>query len=646
MDAKKLIKTSDRIPLTQRRFRSGLRYKPGVIRRRKCYGVELTESLCNFILVRFRQLKIPIHYHLENPCMAKKVADQIVEMLVANQVKRIYAVTGDSLNELNDAVRRSGKIKWIHVRHEEAGAYAAAAEAELTGLACCAGSCGPGHVHLINGLYDAHRSRVPLLAIASTINTPEFGVDYFQGTNTISLFNDCSCYNQLASTAVQVPRMLQAAIQHAIHQKGVAVLGLPGDVAASHAVEVITATQNYNSQTILRPADNELEEMAELLNKYSKVSIYCGIGAREAHDDIISLARLLKAPIGYSFRGKMGMQYDNPYEIGMTGLLGVPSAYHAMHESDVVVLLGTDFPYEHFMPVNNKIIQVDERPERLGRRAKLTLGLTGKIKDTIVALLPYIKQKTDESFLNAHLHFYEKVKSNLQTYVKDEGSEDKISPEFVAATIDDIAADDAIFTVDTGMCCVWGARYIRGTGKRLMLGSFNHGSMANAMPMSIGAALTYPGRQVVAFCGDGGLSMLLGDLATIKQYNLPIKLIVFNNRALGMVKLEMEVEGLPDNETDMVNPDFALVAEAMGFKGITVHNPASVKETLQDAFAKNEPVLVNIMTNPSSLAMPPKIEWEQIKGYALSMSKLMLGGRMDDALDMIKSNYKHMSELI
>ena len=578
--------------------------------------------------------------------MAKKVADQIVEMLVNNNVKRIYAVTGDSLNELNDAVRRNGKIKWIHVRHEEAGAYAAAAEAELDGLACCAGSCGPGHVHLINGLYDAHRSGVPLLAIASTINTLEFGVDYFQSTNTIRLFDDCSCYNQVATTAAQSPRMLQTAIQHAIHKKGVAVFGLPGDVAAMPAVESATAMFNYNGETVLRPADTELQLVAGLLNKHPKISIYCGIGAKEAHDDIISLAKKLKAPIGYSFRGKMGMQYDNPYEIGMTGLLGVPSAYHAMHESDVVLLLGTDFPYEHFMPVTNKIIQVDEKPERLGRRAKLEMGLTGKITDTIEALLPLINEKTDDSFLQAQLHLYDKVKENLLTYVKDTGKENHISPEFVAATINELANDDAIFTVDTGMCCVWGARYITGTGKRTMLGSFNHGSMANAMPMAIGAALSHPSRQIIAFCGDGGLSMLLGDLATIQQYHLPIKLIVFNNRALGMVKLEMEVQGLQDNETDMVNPDFAMVAQAMGFTGMTVHHPDDVKKTLQQAFAHDGPVLVNIMTNPEALAMPPKIEWEQMKGYALSMSKMILGGRMDEALAMIKSNYKHLGELL
>ncbi|ALM49270.1 pyruvate dehydrogenase [Flavobacterium psychrophilum] len=578
--------------------------------------------------------------------MAKKVADQIVEMLVENGVKRIYAVTGDSLNELNDAVRRSGKIKWIHVRHEEAGAYAAAAEAELDGLACCAGSCGPGHVHLINGLYDAHRTGAPLIAIASTINTPEFGVDYFQSTNTIRLFDDCSCYNEVASTAGQVPRMLQSAIQHAIHNKGVAVLGLPGDVSALPAEESVTAMHNYRNNPVIRPSDFELSQLADVLNSSAKTTIFCGIGAGKAHDEVVQLAALLNAPVGYSFRGKMDIQYDNPYEVGMTGLLGLPSAYHSMHEADVVLLLGTDFPYQAFMPLKNKIIQIDDKPEKLGRRAKLEMGLCGKIEDTIKALLPLLNQNTDDSFLKAQLKLYDHVKENQNIYVKDQGETDKISPEFVAHTINTLANHDTIFTVDTGMCCVWGARYLHATGQRKLLGSFNHGSMANAMPMAIGASLSYPDRQVIALCGDGGLSMMLGDLATIKQYNLPIKLVVFNNRALGMVKLEMEVQGLPDNETYMVNPNFALIAQAMGFTGITVHNPGALPEILQKAFAEEGPVLINVMTNPASLAMPPKIEWDQVKGYALSMGKLILGGRMDEVLDTVKSNYKHLNDLI
>jgi len=578
--------------------------------------------------------------------MSKNVAEQLVEMLVEVGVKRIYAVTGDSLNYFNDAVRKNGQMEWIHVRNEEVGAFAAAAEAELNGIACCAGSCGPGHVHLINGLYDAHRSHVPVIAIASTIPTNEFGMEFFQETNTIKLFDDCSCYNQIATTATQAPRMFQTALQHAIHKKGVAVFGLPGDVAQLPAVEITSSIQLFRNKPVIRPSDEELVQLSGLLNGENKIMIYCGIGAAEAHDEVVELAARLKAPVGFSFRGKMSIQYNNPYEVGMTGLLGQPSAYHSMHEAEIVLLLGTDFPYVNFMPERNKIIQIDEQPERLGRRAKLTMGLCGNIKDSIKALLPLLEAKTDEKFLKAQLDFYDKVKADQQLYVDDHGTENKIQPEFVASVINRLATHDAIFTVDTGMCCVWGARFIKGTGERKMLGSFNHGSMANAMPMAIGAALSHPEKQVVALCGDGGLSMLLGDLATIKQYNLPIKLIVFNNRALGMVKLEMEVDGLPDNETDMLNPDFALIAQAMGFKGLTVSKPEDVEQAISHAFNEAGPVLLNIMTNPNALAMPPKVEWAQIKGMTESMAKLMLGGKMNEVFETIKSNYKHIKEML
>ena len=578
--------------------------------------------------------------------MAKSVADQLVEMLVNAGIKRIYAVTGDSLNEVNDAVRREGSIQWIHVRHEEAGAYAAGAEAQLNGIACCAGSSGPGHVHLINGLYDAHRSGAPVIAIASTIASFEFGTEYFQETNIIKLFDDCSYYNQIATTPKQLPRMLQSAIQTALQRKGVAVVGLPGDLTKMDAEEIETSTQSYGGTALIRPTDNDLQTLATLIDQHKKITIFCGIGVAGAHDEVVELSKKLNAPVGYSFRGKMDIQYDNPNEIGMTGLLGLPAAFHSMHESDLLILLGTDFPYTPFMPTDCKIVQVDIKPERIGRRAKVNMGLHGDVRDTLAALLPLVAQKQDDSFLKAQLKVYAGVKEKLQTYVDETGEKDKIHPEFGAATIDQLADKDAIFTVDTGMSCVWGARYINATGQRKLLGSFNHGSMANAMPQAIGAALACPGRQVIAFCGDGGLSMLLGDLATITQYKLPIKIIVFNNRSLGMVKLEMEVAGLPDWQTDMHNPDFAMVAQAMGMKGITVREPDDVKQALREALSYRGAALVNIMTDPNALAMPPKIEFEQVKGMALSMTKLILNGRMDEVLDTVKANYKHLKDVV
>jgi pyruvate dehydrogenase (quinone) len=579
--------------------------------------------------------------------MAQNVAEQVVDMLSAAGVKRIYAVTGDSLNHINDAVRRSdNKIQWVHMRHEEAGAYAAAAEAELKGIACCAGSSGPGHVHLVNGLYDAHRSGAPVIAIASTCATHQFGTEYFQETNTIKLFDDCSYYNHIATTPAQLPRMLQAGIQYAVNKKGVSVIGLPGDVTEMEAVETPSSTKNYFNNPVIRPSDRELQDLAALINEHEKITIFCGIGCANAHDEVVEISKRLHAPVGYSFRGKMFVQHDNPNEVGMTGLLGLPSAYHSMHESDLLILLGTDFPYEQFMPTKCKIVQIDIKPERIGRRAKVEVGLCGKIEDTLQALLPLIPQKTGDDFLQSQLHFYSKVKDNLQTYVDDKGTENNIHPEFVANAIDRLANHNAIFTVDTGMSCVWGARYIRGTGQRSMIGSFNHGSMANAMPQAIGAAMACPDRQVIALCGDGGLSMLLGDLATIAQYKLPIKIVVFNNRSLGMVKLEMEVAGLPDWQTDMHNPDFALVAQAMGIKGIKVTNPDHVEQTLKEALLHEGPVLLDVMTDPNALAMPPKIEFGQVKGMALSMSKLMLNGEMGEVWDTIKSNYKHIKDVL
>ncbi|MDD3727394.1 MAG: thiamine pyrophosphate-dependent enzyme [Dysgonamonadaceae bacterium] len=577
--------------------------------------------------------------------MNKNVSDQLVETLVDAGIQRIYSIAGDSLNHVNAAIHRNGKIKWIHVRHEETAAFAAGAEAQLNGLACCAGSSGPGHVHLINGLYDAHRSSASVLAIASTIATNEFGTGFFQETNTIKLFDDCSCYNQIATTPAQFPRMLQAALQHAVHKKGVAVIGLPGDITDLPAIEAETTTTLFRNQPVIRPSEGELQKLAKLLNSHKKITIFCGLGASEAHKEIIQLAEKLKAPIAYSYRAKMAIQHDNPYEVGLTGLLGVASAYHAMHDCELLVLLGTDFPYTPFMPVKNKIVQIDIKPEILGRRAKLDLGLCGDVKDTLQVLLPLLEVEEDTDFLDLQLEFYQEVKKNLQTYVEDPGKPNEINPEFVASMINDLAAKDAIFTVDTGMCNVWAARYIDGTGKRKMLGSFNHGSMANAMPQAIGAALARPDQQVIAFCGDGGLSMMLGDLMTIVQYQLPVKIIAFNNQSLGMIKLEMQVAGIPDLQTDMLNPDFVKVAEAMGILGIGIDDPDDLKSGLERAFMHEGPVLVSIQTDPNALAMPPKLEFDQMKGFALYMGRMMLSGRMDEVFKVISSNYKHLGDV-
>ena len=578
--------------------------------------------------------------------MAKKIAEQLIDTLVKSGVERIYAVTGDSLNEVNEAVRKNDQIKWIHVRHEETGAYAAAAEAQLTGRpGCCAGSSGPGHVHLINGLYDANRSGAPVIAIASTIPTGEFGTEYFQETNTIKLFNDCSYYNEVATTPTQFPRMLQSAIQTAVTRKGVSVIGLPGDLAKASAVAVDSSVINYPAPPEVCPSEEDLAQLADMLNKHTRITLFCGIGCRGAHEEVIALSEKLNAPVVYTFKGKMEVQYENPYEVGMTGLLGMPSGYYSMHEAEVLLMLGTDFPYSAFLPDDIKIAQIDIKPERLGRRAKVDIGLCGDVKLSIQSLLRMLNPKTDDSFLLKQLKRYEGVKKDLAAYTEDKGDVNKIHPEYVMSEIDKLSSDDAVFTVDTGMTCVWGARYLQATGKRHMLGSFNHGSMANALPQAIGAALAYPDRQVVALCGDGGLSMTLGDLETVVQYKLPIKIIVFNNRSLGMVKLEMEVDGLPDWQTNMLNPDFAQVAEAMGMTGFNVSDPEEVLTTLLNAFELDGPVLVNIMTDPNALAMPPKIEFGQMVGFAQSMYKLLINGRSQEVIDTINSNFKHIREV-
>ncbi|MGC1204828.1 MAG: thiamine pyrophosphate-dependent enzyme [Flavobacteriaceae bacterium] len=578
--------------------------------------------------------------------MSKNVADLLVENLVNAGVKRLYAVTGDSLNPINDAVRRDGRIKWIHVRHEEAGAYAASMDAELDGIGCCMGSSGPGHVHLINGLYDANRSGNPVIAIASTINTDKLGTENFQETNVVKLFDDCSKYCFMANTPQQAAHAFQTGIQHAIEKRGVAVVGLPGDVAAADAREITTSHKNYYTSSRLIPGKLEMEALAQIINSHKKIMLFCGYGCKDAQEEAIQLSKKLQAPMGFSFRGKIFFdKTSNPFAVGLNGLLGNKSGFKAMHDADLLILLGTDFPYSDFLPEKNTIIQIDDKPERIGRRAKVDFGYAGKIKDTIETLLPMIEEKTDKGFLNEMRKLHEQQEEKYASYVKAKSSEKNIHPEFVAAVIDEVAADDAIFTVDTGMSAVWAARYIKGGRDRYLTGSFNHGSMANAMPMAIGASLSRPDRQVIALCGDGGITMLLGDLMTISQYDIPVKIVVFNNRSLGMVKLEMNVAGYPDWQTDMENPDFAQVAQAMNITSWNVEKCKNVESTLKKAFAHKGPALINIFTDPEALAMPPKVSFEQVKGFATSMGKMMLNGQSAEVIDTAKSNLKYLREL-
>ena len=576
--------------------------------------------------------------------MAATVAEQLVEMLKNAGIRRVYGVTGDSLNFLNDALRRDGHIDWIQVRHEEVGAYAAMAEGVLGGLGCCAGSSGPGHVHLINGLYDAHRWGAPVIALASTITSEDYGTESFQSTD-LNMFDGCSHYNEVAMTPPQLPRMLQQALQHAWSRKGVGVCAFPGDLMTCNAEEDLVWGDLYRPESVLHPSEKEIQALAELINTCDDIGIYAGIGCADARAEVIELAHVLKAPMAYTLKAKMALEYDNPYAVGLTGLLGSKAGARAITGGKLLLMLGSDFPWKEFLHSSAKIVQIDSKPERLGRRVALHMGLCGDIGPTIRMLLPLLHSKTNEHFLSACREEYADVERDYNVHATDPGEENLIQPEFVAGVIDRLADNDAIFTADTGMSTVWAARYLHGSSKRTLMGSFSHGSMANAMPQSIGAALHSPHRQIIAFCGDGGLSMLLGDLMTIAQYRLPIKLIVFNNRSLGMVELEMQVAGLPDWQTKMINPNFAMVAEACGIRGYSITHPAALEKAMKEALLYDGPVLMNIFTNPHVPTLPPHTSVGVMSRYIQSQAKLALGGRMDEVWEAFRTNIKYIRDL-
>jgi len=575
--------------------------------------------------------------------MARNVADQFVETLAAAGVKRIYGIVGDSLNGLTDAVRRHGKIEWLHVRHEEVAAFAAGAEAHLTGeIAVCAGSCGPGNLHLINGLFDCHRSRVPVLAIAAHIPSPEIGSGYFQETHPQTLFQECSHYCEFISTAHQMPRVLDVAIREAVGKRGVSVVVIPGDVSlqpASNAPQPKPAGL-LPRPPVVTPARADLDRLAAMLNGDDRVTILCGSGCQGAHDELVALGESLKAPMVHALRGKEHVEWDNPYDVGMTGLIGFASGYYAMRDCDVLLMLGTDFPYRQFYPEGGgvRIAQVDLRAENIGRRVAVDLGVVGDVRATLAALLPLLKPKRDGSHLAQAQQHYARSRKELDDLAKGTPGKRLIHPQQIAKTISDLAAEDAVFTCDVGLPTAWAARYLAMNGKRRLLGSFWHGSMANAMAQAIGAQAAYPGRQVISLSGDGGFSMLMGDFLSLVQLRLPVKVVVFNNGTLGFVELEQKSTGFLDFGVDFKNPNFANMAEAVGIHGIRIEDAAQVKDGIAAALAHDGPVLVDAVVNRSELVMPPSVTLEMAKGFTLFMVKAVMNGRADEVIDLAKTN--------
>jgi pyruvate dehydrogenase (quinone) len=577
--------------------------------------------------------------------MPHRIADALVSRLAEAGVERIYGVVGDSLNPVTDALRLNNKVKWIHVRNEEAGAFAAGAEAQLTGkLTACAGSCGPGNLHLINGLFDAHRSNAPVLAIASHIPSSEIGTGYFQETHPQNLFQECSHYCELITNPAQFERVLHIAMQSAIGKGGVGVIVLPGDVVGMEATAGSPSRSLVTKRPSIRPGQKDLEQLADLINSAGKVALFCGIGCENAHDEVVALAEKVKAPVGHTYRGKPFVDYNNPYDVGMTGMIGYGMAYEAIHECDLLLLLGTDFPYDKFLPTKTKIAQIDIRVERLGRRSKLDLGIWGDVRETLQALLPMLDAKTNREFLDNTLRKHQEKLRKMNVYVDHVGKRLPMHPEPVAAALSEVAAPNAIFTADTGMCNVWSARYIKATKDRRIIGSFNHGSMANALPQAIGAQCAYPGRQVISMSGDGGFAMLMGDLLTLTQYDLPIKVLVFDNGALGMVKLEMETGGFPDYQTDLKNPNFAKLAEAVGMMGVRIENPADLTSGFKKALQHPGPALIDVVTDPNALSIPSHADRSQAVGFALAMGKMILSGNIEEVVDTIEGNIRHAGE--
>jgi pyruvate dehydrogenase (quinone) len=572
---------------------------------------------------------------------ASNVAGMLVDTLEQAGVQRIYGVVGDSLNGLTEVLRVRESIDWIHVRHEEVAAFAAAGESQVTGkLAVCAGSCGPGNLHLINGLYDAHRSRTPVLAIAAQIPSAEIGGGYFQETHPQNLFRECSHYCELISNTAQLPYVFENAVRAAVGQRGVAVLVLPGDIALREAPSrpVSQGAGLLPSAPVVAPDEARLDALAALLNGAERVALFCGRGCAGAHDALLAVAGKLKSPIIHALGGKEWVEYDNPYDVGMTGFIGFSSGYAAMHSCDVLLMLGTDFPYKQFFPTDVKIAQVDIRPENLGRRCKLDLGVVGDVRVTLEALSPKLTAKSDRKFLDTSLAHYRKAREGLDDLARGTPGKPPIHPQYLTKLVSEGASEDAIFTADVGTPTIWAARYLKMNGRRRLIGSWAHGSMANAMAHAIGAQSADLGRQVISLSGDGGFTMLMGDLITLTQQKLPVKVVVFNNGILGFVSMEMKAAGFVDFGTDLRNPDFAAMARAMGILGVRVDDPGKLPAAIEEVLKHDGPAVLDVVTATQELSMPPTIKADEVKGFSLYVLRAVMSGRGDTVLDLIKTN--------
>lgn len=566
------------------------------------------------------------------------VADLLVGTLEKAGVKRVWGLPGDSLNGITESLRKNGNVEWIGVRHEEAGALAACADADISGgLAVCAGSCGPGNLHLINGLFEAQRAKVPMLAIAAQIPSSELGLGYFQETHPESLFKPCSDYCELVSHAEQLPRVLETAMRSAILNRSVSVIVLPGDVALAESP--LKETQWTDPVApVITPPEPRLDEIAEYLNGEKKIAMLCGYGCMGAHDEVVALAEKLQAPVIHALRGKNAVEYDNPYDVGMTGLIGFASGYKAMKECDCLLVLGSNFPYRDFYPEHGNVIQIDTRPHHLGRRTPLKWGLVGDVKATLHALLPKLDAHEDTRFLEASQKHYRKSREGLDDLAVPSKEGYALHPQHVTARISALADEDAAFTCDVGEPTVWAARYLQMNGKRHLTGSFTHGSMATALPMALGIQAAQPQRQVVSLSGDGGLSMLLGDVITLRERKLPVKVVVFNNSLLGFVAMEMKAAGFIDDTTKYDNINYADMANALGVKGIRVEQADKLDEALSEAFSHDGPVIIDVWTASQELSLPPQIKAAQAKGFSLYMLRAVMSGRGDELIDLARDN--------